>query len=65
MGLVICKKIVDNCGGTIEVFSEGTNKGSTFIFTMSMVLPKAECQQFKSINDKNLSSSEVTKKRRK
>ena len=39
MGLAICKKIVDNCGGTIDVFSAGENKGSTFSFSMKMLLP--------------------------
>ena len=42
MGLVICKKIVDNCGGTIDVYSEGENKGSTFTFSMAMALPSIE-----------------------
>ena len=36
MGLVICKDIITNCGGTVNVFSKGENKGSTFIFTMKM-----------------------------
>ena len=34
MGLVICKKIVENSGGQIQVYSEGENLGSTFTFTM-------------------------------
>ena len=38
MGLTICQKIVNNCGGRIDVFSEGVNKGSTFIFDMKMSL---------------------------
>ena len=36
MGLNICQKIVTNNGGQIDVFSDGLNKGSTFMFTMKM-----------------------------
>ena len=36
MGLTICKRIVDNCGGTIECYSAGENQGSTFMFSMKM-----------------------------
>ena len=32
MGLTICQKIIENCGGKIEVFSEGENKGTSFFF---------------------------------
>ena len=42
MGLNICKKIIDHNGGTIDVFSEGENHGSTFIFTIPMTIPVAE-----------------------
>ena len=42
MGLVICYRIVQNNGGTIEVFSEGLDKGSTFIFSMRMTVPDEE-----------------------
>lgn len=40
MGLTICQKIVERNGGFIDVFSEGENQGSTFMFTMVMTLPK-------------------------
>ena len=40
MGLTICQKIIQNSGGKIDVFSDGVNKGSTFMFQMSMKLPK-------------------------
>lgn len=36
MGLAICKEIITKSGGTVNVFSKGKNKGSTFIFTMKM-----------------------------
>ena len=39
MGLTICQKIVERNGGTIDVFSEGENLGSTFMFTMQMTPP--------------------------
>ena len=38
MGLIICQEIIRNCGGTIECFSEGENRGSTFSFSMKMNL---------------------------
>lgn len=37
LGLYICKSIIELHGGTINVASEGENKGTTFSFT----LPKA------------------------
>ena len=36
MGLNICQKIVEMNGGFIDVFSEGENRGSTFMFGMKM-----------------------------
>ena len=36
MGLMICKSLVEKNGGTIEVFSNGADKGSVFTFTMKM-----------------------------
>ena len=36
MGLYICKHIVEKCGGTITIYSEGENKGTTVSFTMKM-----------------------------
>ena len=42
LGLTICQKIVENNGGAIEVHSDGLNKGSTFTFTMKMLLPEEE-----------------------
>ena len=38
MGLNICQKILQSCQGHIEVYSEGENKGSTFMFSMKMDL---------------------------
>ena len=40
MGLKYCQKIIKNNGGSINVFSQGENKGSTFMFSMKMSLPK-------------------------
>ena len=36
MGLAISKRIVEESGGTIDVFSRGKNLGSTFMFSMKM-----------------------------
>ena len=36
MGLAICQRIIQNSGGQISVYSEGENKGSTFVFSMQM-----------------------------
>jgi signal transduction histidine kinase len=38
MGLAICRNIIIKSGGSISVFSEGQNKGSTFVFSMEMKL---------------------------
>ena len=42
MGLAICKKLTAQCGGRIEVHSDGENLGSTFIFQMKMEIPGLE-----------------------
>ena len=39
MSLDICKKIVEMNGGFISVYSEGENRGSTFMFGMKMEVP--------------------------
>ena len=36
MGLTICKKIVENTGGSINCFSAGAGQGCTFMFSMRM-----------------------------
>ena len=36
IGLIICKKLVENTGGTINFTSAGENLGATFNFTMQM-----------------------------
>ena len=36
MGLTICKKIVENTGGSIDCFSAGAGYGCTFMFAMTM-----------------------------
>ena len=36
LGLTICKQIVEQAGGSIAAYSEGTNKGSTFKFSMNL-----------------------------
>lgn len=36
MGLAICKSIVEQYGGSIEVCSDGLEKGTTFTFSMKM-----------------------------
>lgn len=40
LGLVICKKIVENNEGRIDVFSAGEGQGATFQFSMHMTEPK-------------------------
>ena len=40
MGLTICQKIIQNCNGKIDVYSEGENKGSTFYFQIPMSQPQ-------------------------
>ena len=40
MELSTCKSLVHASGGTIEVFSKGLNKGSTFKFSMKMKTQK-------------------------
>ena len=47
MGLTICQRIVDNNQGQIDVFSEGKDKGATFIFSMKMKLPPEEDEESK------------------
>lgn len=44
MNLDICKKIVEINGGFISVFSEGENRGSTFMFGMKMEVPDDCCE---------------------
>ena len=41
MGLDICRRIVQSSGGEIQVFSEGVDKGATFMFSISMKEPQA------------------------
>ena len=36
MGLMICQNLVKMNGGTIEVHSDGENRGSVFSFSMKM-----------------------------
>ena len=36
LGLCIVKKIVEEAGGKIHVFSKGVNRGSTFSFSMKV-----------------------------
>ena len=36
LGLNICKSLIEQNGGTIEVSSDGIGKGSSFIFSMLM-----------------------------
>ena len=36
LGLMICKSLVEQNNGTISVYSEGQNRGSTFSFSMKM-----------------------------
>ena len=38
MGLTICEKIVKCCGGEISCYSDGEEKGSTFAFSMKILL---------------------------
>lgn len=40
MGLGLCSKIVEAFGGSIDVYSEGPSQGSTFSFSMKMMMVK-------------------------
>ena len=42
MGLTLCQRIIENSGGLIDVYSEGKDKGATFMFTMKMQLAVSE-----------------------
>ena len=42
LGLTIVKEIVEKCGGTIGVKSEGINRGSLFFFNMNMEVCKEQ-----------------------
>ena len=53
MGLNICQKIIEHNGGVLDVFSEGENLGSTFMFTMPMALPDDDCQILEERNEDN------------
>ena len=44
MGLTICRRIILNSGGSISFFSEGENKGSTFVFSIEMKLVDSQLQ---------------------
>ena len=50
MGLLICQKIIQSCGGKISFFSEGDNKGSTFIFSIKMSQARSSMENL-SINN--------------
>ena len=41
MGLTICKKIVDYYDGNISYYSAGENQGSTFMFSLKMVVEES------------------------
>ena len=46
LGLIICKEIISQNGGRIEVYSKGVNQGTTFIFSMKMrTIPADEVEQ--------------------
>ena len=38
MGLIICKRIIENSGGEINVVSAGEDRGATFMFSIKMEL---------------------------
>ena len=40
MGLNICQRIIQESGGEMQVFSEGVDQGTTFMFSMKMQEPK-------------------------
>jgi len=45
MGLLICQNLVRENGGTIEVHSDGEDKGSCFAFTMKMKSVKKDAKK--------------------
>lgn len=42
LGLLICKNIVEKARGSIRCYSQGFNKGATFMFSMRMEMPRLE-----------------------
>ena len=38
IGLSICKHIIEQSGGELQVFSKGKDRGATFTFTMKMTM---------------------------
>ena len=36
LGLMISKALIEKNGGTLDIYSEGIDKGSVFTFTMKM-----------------------------
>jgi len=57
-GLVACKQILEQYGGTLEVFSDGEGKGSTFQFSIKMNLLKASQNQGLSTSKKIIKNPE-------
>ena len=51
LGLTIVKQIVEKCGGTIKVISEGLGHGCVFFFSMKMRLFEAEESDEEDLND--------------
>ena len=53
LGLMISKALVEKTGGTLEIFSEGVDRGSVFAFSMNMldvsVTSDSECNQSSSL----------------
>ena len=51
--MMISKALVEKTGGTLEIFSEGVDRGSVFAFSMNMldvsVTSDSECNQSSSL----------------
>ena len=55
LGLLICKNLVEQNGGKINVHSLGANMGSTFSFSMKMTIAKNIKRNNISVNSFNFS----------
>ena len=59
LGLAIVRHITEMHGGTVEVFSAGEDKGSTFIVKLPLVTSPTEDESEKNVNGKSSSKNNI------